>query len=388
ACERCDATDIACDAGGACAPAVPARTSLDVGHRHACVIVGDDGDLSCWGANDSLQLGEASGAAFVASPVHVHAGRNFLEASAGEDHTCAIDWENRLFCWGGRTNFQVGDGVGGVSATPIATAVEVLAGTPIAEVATGPQHTCAVDRAQVLWCWGQNSDGRAGQPLSSFVREPTVVSEPSSGWDRIEAFSRHTCGARAGELHCWGLNRTLQLGTGDGADSAFVPSPLALGLEGFPLSFATGGLATCAVLRSEDGAASGPLHCWGANGYGQLGRAEGTPATDRIGGWDDWSRVAAGENHTCGIREGGALYCWGRNEAGQLGVGVVSERVSPPARVGDRSDWIAVDAGSDFTCGVRAGGTLWCWGNGAEGRTGSEGDAVVTTPRRVLMSAP
>src|SRR5690606_26527457 len=33
-----------------------------------------------------------------------------------------------------------------------------------------------------------------------------------------------------------------------------------------------------------------------------------------------WQQVAAGERHTCGIRENGTLWCWGDNFRGQLGL--------------------------------------------------------------------
>ena len=34
-----------------------------------------------------------------------------------------------------------------------------------------------------------------------------------------------------------------------------------------------------------------------------------------------WAHLAAGASHTCGIRTGGTLWCWGYNYSGQLGIG-------------------------------------------------------------------
>nr|BFE77368.1 hypothetical protein GCM10020092_106690 [Actinoplanes digitatis] len=41
-----------------------------------------------------------------------------------------------------------------------------------------------------------------------------------------------------------------------------------------------------------------------------------------------WTALAAGDAHTCGIR-GGDLYCWGANYSGQLGIGSTTDQSSP-----------------------------------------------------------
>ncbi len=53
--------------------------------------------------------------------------------------------------------------------------------------------------------------------------------------------------------------------------------------------------------------------------------------------------------------------------AGQLGLGDREPRLTP-ARVGEHADWIAITAGADHTCGLRAGGALECWGAGDRGQ--------------------
>ena len=35
----------------------------------------------------------------------------------------------------------------------------------------------------------------------------------------------------------------------------------------------------------------------------------------------NWRAVAAGYMQSCGVDAGGALYCWGDNESGELGIG-------------------------------------------------------------------
>ena len=58
--------------------------------------------------------------------------------------------------------------------------------------------------------------------------------------------------------------------------------------------------------------------------------------------------VSAGGLHTCGVRADGTVACWGANASGES---------TPPA------GWfLSVSAGTDHTCGVGGDGALSCWG--------------------------
>ena len=124
------------------------------------------------------------------------------------------------------------------------------------------------------------------------------------------------------------------------------------------------------------------LWCWGTNADHALGISTAPRAAapievaPAITGWD---RVSAGANHTCGIA-GGTLYCWGRNSAGQTSRPDETVTVEPHAVAG--TGWAEVGAGGFFTCGIRADGTsrtLWCWGSNGDGQLG--GGAPNDTPR-------
>ncbi len=94
----------------------------------------------------------------------------------------------------------------------------------------------------------------------------------------------------------------------------------------------------------------------------------------------DWSVVAAGSDHTCGIRLDGTLWCWGENKDGQLGI--VGGNLERPAQVGtDR--WITVAGGGDHTCAIQEDRSLWCWGSGAYGQLGLGLVQSALTPMRV-----
>jgi len=123
---------------------------------------------------------------------------------------------------------------------------------------------------------------------------------------------------------------------------------------------------------------------------------EGTPI--RIGGtsgYTDWLTVSAGGQHTMGIRGvtsgTGSLWAWGNRADGRLGIGGdTSGNQTTPSRVGGTTgytDWFMVSAGWEHTMGIRADGSLWAWGNRANGRlgvgdptTGNEPEPVPVNP--------
>ena len=86
---------------------------------------------------------------------------------------------------------------------------------------------------------------------------------------------------------------------------------------------------------------------------------------------EDWVSFAAGGNHTCGIRASGRLYCWGQDSYGQIGGGGANTNRAAPAEVaGGRTDWASVTAGGSHTCARTTANRLFCWGSGLYGQLG------------------
>jgi alpha-tubulin suppressor-like RCC1 family protein len=83
-----------------------------------------------------------------------------------------------------------------------------------------------------------------------------------------------------------------------------------------------------------------------------------------------WTALVAGQGQlSCGIRANGTLWCWGANSLGQLGDGTTQDRHTP-VRVGSKSDWTTVAPALNHSCGTRADGTAWCWGFNFAGQLG------------------
>ena len=137
----------------------------------------------------------------------------------------------------------------------------------------------------------------------------------------------------------------------------------------------TGGdFHTCALQ------ADGQAFCWGINTQGQSGNAVSGNAgvnqpTSVIGGFT-FSSISAGGAHTCGILLTGLTSCWGNNVGGQLGNGGTIDRFepSPIASPPTGGDHLFIQISSStvaHTCGLKANGEVWCWGQGLYGRLGN-----------------
>jgi alpha-tubulin suppressor-like RCC1 family protein len=85
--------------------------------------------------------------------------------------------------------------------------------------------------------------------------------------------------------------------------------------------------------------------------------------------------VAAGAAHACALRADGSVWCWGKNDQGQLGRGEIASEVFPAGAVGGLGDVREIAASASTTCARRGEGSVWCWGDGGQGRLGS-GDTL------------
>jgi alpha-tubulin suppressor-like RCC1 family protein len=236
--------------------------AVAAGTSHTCVGATISASLLCFGLNVDGQLGNGTlGDPGGPAPVPSLLLRGKPKAlAAGGAHTCAVDADGKIWCWGRGDEGQLGDGMGREHASPTATALDNGAVTADA-ITTGAAHTCALAGGRVF-CWGRNADGQIGARLLTPLLLPGLVR--GLGQARaVAAGARHTCAINDdATVSCWGANESGQLGNGT-TDSSNVALPVA-GLKNVE-AIVAGGAHSCA--RRTDGT----VWCWGANTSGQLG---------------------------------------------------------------------------------------------------------------------
>jgi alpha-tubulin suppressor-like RCC1 family protein len=133
--------------------------------------------------------------------------------------------------------------------------------------------------------------------------------------------------------------------------------------------------------------ADGTAWAWGSGGSGRLGdnsTLNQSSPVSVVGGFTDWIQVSAGSTHSLGVRANGTAWAWGGGANGKLGDNSTVAQSSPVSVVGGFSDWTQVSAGTDHSLGVRGDGTAWAWGSGSQGVLGDNTTTQKSSPVSVV----
>jgi len=355
---------------------------ISAGGRHSCQ-VNEDGTVRCWGANDVGQLGTGlKSTAPTRVPVLVSGLTTAVAVTAGGNHTCAlldgVLAGGTVRCWGNNPNGQLGEGITGQRLVPVA----VSGLTNAIAIAAGSSHTCALLADGSVRCWGNNGGGQLGIGIFGGDRLVPVAVVGITTAVAITAGVQHTCALLAnGTARCWGFNNFGQLGNGNK-----VSSSTSVAVSGLTtaIAIAAGTVHTCAVL------ADSTVRCWGNNSNGRLGDGtiveRLTPVAVIISPNTPLSTAVAittGDGHTCALLDSGTAHCWGSNSNGQLGIGILggnrltSVQVASPLEVLGKA--VVITAGSFHTCALLADGSAKCWGANQSGQLGISNTALNNT---------
>jgi hypothetical protein len=311
-----------------------------------CVLY-PDSSAACWGDESSglrgtgePPLGDEREPAV--APALVAIDDPIVDLAASGHHRCAVTAIGDVYCWGANESGQLGYGhteAIGDDETPAAAGPVELGGVAV-DVEVSLTHSCAILEGGVVRCWGDNGDAQLGYPdlyeapdapaqhlgddeLPTSV-DPVDVGAPVQA---IALGDAHTCALlEGGSVRCWGSYYTLgDAWPGPLADDE-VPAALPTVDIGAPaIALATHESITCVITEA------GGVRCWGhgvwEKGYG------GAPAGEDADLGDDEAPAVAGDISLggpateiavgygiCAVLEGGVVRCWGSADVQGQGV--------------------------------------------------------------------
>lgn len=256
------------------------------GDRHTCAL-DYDGRIVCWGRNDDGQSSQPD-------------GRRWAFVDAGRTHSCAVDEDGEVECWGDSRNGELDAPAG-----------------PFESLGLGYTKSCGLRPDGSITCWG----GQVGTPPSS------------SGFVEVILGRRLGCAMGSdAEVECWAL-------------SGWEPEPFEQPPAGPWKDFDVGEGSACGVT------AGGEILCWGEDLDGRVSEAP-TAGT--------FESVTVGHSHACALDSKNRLHCWGALDSPEEEWDAITYA---------RGSWTGVDAGEGFhACGTWADGTVTCWGTNDNGQ--------------------
>jgi alpha-tubulin suppressor-like RCC1 family protein len=395
---------------------------------HTCALLAS-GHVYCWGANGHGQLGNGDAArvnqnhaVLVAQDTLGAAFDNVVEITVGgsydpsvsppyEGHTCARKTDGSIWCWGNSKDGELGDntaldwtGDGGPSLDGVLAPQQVPGLSGFVAVRAGGLHTCAIDAAHNVWCWGSNDYGSLGHALNTSGDKnclfslscPTAQANSNGGYyccnanpkqdmsvSNVSALSvgeNVVCVVDSSNVRCWGRHDVYnQLAEGwDGGGPNFTSAPVAIAVAADHV--VAGQNFECAYQTGS------PLQCWGKNDEGTLGTGDFT-SVEGIVNWGGSAgvipvSVALGAFHACVADQSGRALCSGSNTWGTLGngtppapcIGPNPPCVNKPATVLSQGaplgDVVEVAVGMQHSCARTADGSIYCWGDNSVSQLG------------------
>lgn len=145
---------------------------------------------------------------------------------------CGLGEDKLIWCWGTNTSGARGDGTIDGPATTVAARIAVPTELRFIDIASGPEHGCALAEDGAPWCWGRNVQGtvKTGEtsgtyptPVRLEVPEP-LVSIHANNFEGMCGLTGH------GRAVCWGTPYTR--GTAIFNDGGSAPAPRHVGWTG------------------------------------------------------------------------------------------------------------------------------------------------------------
>ena len=339
---------------------------IAAGEDHTCAIQ-SDGSVRCWGEGSYGRLGHGGNGDknTPTATASLGAGRTAIDITAGGTHTCAVLDNGSVACWGLNDYGQLGDGTTTNRNTPTQT---LSLGRPAIAVEAGSHFsTCALLDNGSVSCWGRNHKGQLGRGFTNSTadlsqRTPALTVPMPGGLPVVALDISHymVCGVLSdGSIACWG-----QYGGGN------TPSLQTFFNSSNPaIDVSTGRYAGCGLLEN------GSVTCWGTAWLGTGGESQSANAGviwPNLGSGRTAVQIEMGRKHRCVLLDDDSVKCWGDDQYGQLGNGAGQGSKNAPYTTSFSSNLGLQNmiSGHWHTCIASKTNEIYCWGDGASGKLG------------------
>ena len=371
---------------------------VSAGRFHTCALE-NNGKVYCWGQGEYGRLGQGSSDQNdKTTPVLVSGtnNSNMVQIAAGAGHTCALKSHGEVYCWGS---------IGGEKNTP----VKVGSASAVERLSAGTAHSCVIQTRGRSYCWGYQAYGSLGNNNSSntSINTPRSVKDIGGSGDisgvlDIDSNHYHSCVLKKGGLvTCWGFASSYQLGNDSNNPSKSYPA-LAIRRDRRETGFFSTDISpnqqistyyrhACAL--KNDGT---PL-CWGKAGshLGQSNTTNDKKVPGVVSSLRDVTKeIDTGEEHTCARKSDNTVACWGYGASGRLGEGSTSGYYKNPRIVqnhsgnsGNLTGVQQISIGYRYSCAVLGNGKVACWGDNDNGMLGDNSITDRSTPVLVQNEA-
>jgi alpha-tubulin suppressor-like RCC1 family protein len=398
-------------------------TNIYSGINQTCAKL-DNGDVKCWGRNNTAQLGQGHtfdiGKSALSlgdnlAAINLSSTASITTIQSNEHTTCAVLSDNKLKCFGadyygsrGTGSSIVGDEASDMGSN--LAALDVGSNNPFKDIRSDQFVTCGQTTDNKLACWGTGAEGSRGSGngtnrgyLASHWGDNLEFINFGSGGLTVKTFDvgyRGACAILSDDsLACWGRNDNAAGGHGTAADKGGAASHIGdnwlftnVGNVSTPVEVSRTYYNTCARF------ANGGIKCWGLGSHGQ----NGVGSTAQLG--DAGSEMGnnlpfinygtgilstglcGGERFNCSLFNNGGVKCWGRNNVGQLGIGSTASIGDHSSELGNALQFVDLGTGRTATkiacgryhaCALLDNEKMKCWGEAGSGQLGNGSTADV-----------